>query len=126
MNYSPRAYARALAELAVGKKSPRERKLLVQNFLALVKRRGKEHDLKKIAAHAEMFMRRMSGARNVVIETARPVSPSPKESLRKLFRATDFIEERVKPELVAGISVTIDDEMRFDGSLKRKLDRLFK
>jgi F0F1-type ATP synthase delta subunit len=31
----------------------------------------------------------------------------------------------VRPELVAGLTITINDDLRFDGSLKGKIDKLF-
>jgi F0F1-type ATP synthase delta subunit len=33
------------------------------------------------------------------------------------------VEERIDPELIAGIRIILNDELQFDGSLKHKLNR---
>jgi F0F1-type ATP synthase delta subunit len=60
-----------------------------------------------------------------VVESARPLKQPPKTLLRGIFKAHDVIEDRVSPELVAGIKITVDDERQFDGSLRAKLDAMF-
>ena len=122
MKYSPVIYAEALSHALA--KSPREEKTIIANFLAAVKKNNDAHLLKKILAETEKRLRALTGKRKVVIETARPYR-SLKSKLTRLLRASDIVEEKLNPELIAGVRVSINDEMEFDNSLARKLARLF-
>ena len=48
-----------------------------------------------------------------------------KELVASLANKGDVVEEKINPDLVAGIKITANDEMQFDASLKRKLDDVF-
>ncbi len=125
MRYQARLYASALAELAGRPMKAEEEKKLRQNFLSAVRKNGDTHQLPAIIAETERLLRQRSGRRKVVLETARPLTPAMQAPLARLFHKDDDIEVRVNPELVAGVKVTMDDEKQFDGSLKRKIDKLF-
>ena len=125
MKYPVRAYARALAEAAAGTLSPAEEKKIVANFLGLVRRNGDAHGLPQMLSAAGKLLREKDGRRKVVIESARPFAGL-SARFRGLLRKTDEVEERLEPALIAGVRITVDDEMRFDGGLRRKIDLLFR
>lgn len=125
MKYRPELYAKALAELVRPSMNENEMQSLIKNFLAIVRKNGDAPILKKILSYAEKFLRKKSGQRKVVIETARPYANIQKK-FHDLFKAGDVIEERIHPELTAGVRITIDDELEFDNSLARKMQNFFK
>jgi F0F1-type ATP synthase delta subunit len=96
---------------------------IAKNFLAVVRRNGDEGHLRKILEEASRLARGKSGVRKVTIESARQLNASQKGAMKHFVRAGDAIEERIDPDLVAGVRVTLDDELQFDGSLKNKLNR---
>jgi F0F1-type ATP synthase delta subunit len=124
MKYSPKDYARAFAEVADGTKTKDAEETLVKNFLRAVEKNGDAGQLKKIFEAAEEAVRKKHGLRKVTIETARPL-PEAKKSLKEFLGVSDIVEEKTDPSLVAGMKITVNDEMQFDASLSRKLKKIF-
>ncbi|MGC9599522.1 MAG: F0F1 ATP synthase subunit delta [Minisyncoccia bacterium] len=127
MKYPAHIYAKALAEVIVAAKgeSGAAQDAIVRRFIALVRQNGDEAHLRKLVEEAARFVRGKSGVRKMTIETARSLPATQKRALRALTKQGDVIEEKIDPELVAGVRVLINDELQFDGSLKGKLDKLF-
>jgi len=124
MKRTPLLYAQALAEVASRKMDAAEENKIVKNFLATVRKNGDERQLKKIVAAAEKLILRKSGAKLIETETARPIK-NLRAALKNIASAHDVVREGTNSALVAGIKITIDDERQFDGSLARKLQKLF-
>ncbi len=124
MKYAPNIYAKALAEVITAVKPAHETQI-AKNFLALVRKNGDEAHLRRILDEAGKLVRAKEGTRRVTLETARTLGRAQKESLRPFVKKGDVIEEKIDPELVAGVRIIVDDETQFDGSLRGKLDRLF-
>ena len=122
MKYPPQLYAKAFVSVLEGKTSKEK---LAENFITLIKKNGDWGKRAKIVAETEKLLRVKEGRRKVVIETARPLSPALQKDLKKFSQPHDITEEKIDPALVAGAKITIDDEMQFDGSLKRKIEKLF-
>ena len=126
MKYSPKLYATAFSELASGPLKPAEEKNLIANLLRTVEKNGDRSGLQKILAETDRLLRAKSGRRKVVLETARALDPKSLTELQHLFQKKDIVETRLNTDLVAGVKVTVDGERQFDGSLRRKLDKLFR
>lgn len=124
MKYSPKLYAQAFSELAVGSLAKTEEARLVKNFFEVIKKNNDAHQLKKIFEETEKRLRTKSGHRKITIETARKINHIDVE-LKNFLKPDDSIEEKINPELVAGIKITVDDGMQFDGSLSRRIKKLF-
>jgi F0F1-type ATP synthase delta subunit len=124
MKYAPKFYAKALAEVAAGQLSPAKEKEIIENFTKAVMDRGGRKQWPKIIAAAEQAMREKEGLRKVTVESARPLKNA-ESDLKGFIRKEDILEEKVDPEIIAGIKITLDDARQFDGSLSRKLNRLF-
>lgn len=125
MKYPPHIYAKALVEVLSAPAGPHKRSdaEVAKNFLALVQRNGDERYLRKILEEASRFARGKSGVRKVTIESARALGPSQKEAVAHFTKPGDVVEERIDPDLIAGIRIILNDELQFDGSLKTKLNR---
>lgn len=127
MRYPAHIYAKALSEVIVKAKgmSEKEQDAVVARFIALVRKNGDEAHLRKLVEEAARFVRGKSGVRKVTMETARTLGTRQKKQLAAFMKAGDVLEEKVNPELVAGVKIIVNDELQFDGSLKGKLDTLF-
>ncbi len=128
MKYAPHIYAKALVEVLDDTSkhdTPRVKDdVIAKNFLALVKENGDESHLKKILEEASRFARGKSGVRKVTIESARELQPSQKKMMKDFLKPGDVVEERIDPELIAGVRIILNDEVQFDGSLKNKLNKV--
>ena len=131
MKYPANIYAKALvevladAEKAGAKDTVRNNEArFADNFLALVRKNSDEMHLRKILEEAARFARGKSGVRKVTVESARALIPSQKALIAHFVNPGDVVEERIDPDLIAGIKIILNDEMQFDGSLKNKLNRV--
>lgn len=123
MKYQPNIYAKALVGAA--SEVPKERHgEIVSRFAALLQKNGDVGQADKILRLAEKMMLKNLGRRVLSVESARPLG-NIKELLFGLIREGDVIEEKTDPSLVAGIKITVDGERQFDGTLKRKMEKMF-
>jgi F0F1-type ATP synthase delta subunit len=127
MKYPTHSYAKALAEV-VGEagSSQKDSTAIVKNFLELVRRNGDEAHLKKIIEEAGRLARAKSGIRKVSIESARALTNAQEKEIAHFLKAEDVVTHAIDPSLIAGIRFIVDDEMQFDGSLRGKLDNVFR
>ena len=125
MKYSAHIYAKALVEVLgdEDRSDLKEQDRVAKNFVALVRKNGDEGYLAKILEEAARMARGKSGIRQVTIESARELGAAQKATLKHFIKPGDVIEERIDPELIAGIKITVNDELQFDGSLRNKLNR---
>ena len=125
MKYPAHIYAKALVEVLTASHGLKEKDdELAKNFLALVRKNGDESHLKKILEEASRFARGQSGVRKVTIASARELSPSQAKTMEHFIKSGDVVERRIDPELIAGVKITLNDDMQFDGSLKNKLSNV--
>jgi F0F1-type ATP synthase delta subunit len=124
MRYSIQNYAKALAEVLAAAHGE-DGSFIQKNFLELLRRSGDEAHLSKIVAEAERIMRAKDGTKRIVVHVARKQKQSARELVKHLVGPHDAVEEAIDPSLIAGMKVTMNDEMMFDGSLKTKLEAMF-
>jgi F0F1-type ATP synthase delta subunit len=91
----------------------------------LVRKNGDGSKLSRIVSEAEKILREKSGHRKLVFETARPMTAEMRHSLLHMVHKTDTVEEKVSPSLIAGVRVTQNDELEWDGSMAKKLQKIF-
>ncbi|HVN26736.1 MAG TPA: F0F1 ATP synthase subunit delta [Candidatus Paceibacterota bacterium] len=127
MRYSAHIYAKALAEVIADspKLTPEQSSRIAKNFLALVRRNGDEAHLTNIVEHAARLARGASGVRKVTVAAARRLTPAQEKELARFLTPTDVVERITDPQLIAGVRITVNDELQFDASLKGKLDTIF-
>lgn len=127
MKYKAKKYAEALADIATTKPAGEgglSAEQIARNFLKLLEKDGQMHKAKEILALAENLFIKKTGRRKVVLETARKMKPKQKELIESIAQKGDIIEEKIKPELLAGIKIIINDE-QLDLSMQRKINNLF-
>jgi F0F1-type ATP synthase delta subunit len=124
MKYSTQDYAKALVG-AIENPEVKDKSAIEKNFLALVRRNGDEARLMKILTEASRISRGKDGSRQVIVESARKLSTSQEKIIHQFMKPGDIVEYETNPDLVAGIKITVNDEIQFDGTMKAKLDKLF-
>lgn len=120
---SPTIYARAFRKTLKEKNAALED--LIRNLGAIVNEHCTSRQSVQVVRRVSEEIVHHAGGKWVVIETARDAGDSMQKKIKKAFRDVDYIEQRVRPELVSGVRIVVDGEKEFDGSLKRKLDTLF-
>ena len=124
MRYAPSQYAEAFT--AVVPKAPASRRAeLTQRFLRSVRKNGDLSRIRQIVAAIERRLVTERGGAWIRLEFARPQPEHAVAGLRGSFGAHDHIEVAVRPELIAGVRITRDNETELDYSLARKLKKLF-
>lgn len=125
MKYPPKVYAKALAETISRSLKTEEKNVIVKSFLNLVIKNGDASKLQKIAGLTEELLLERTGRRKITVESARPLKKLQAGLIEKISGETDVIESKIEPSLVAGIRVTINKNLEWDGSLQKKLSKLF-
>ena len=125
MKYPAHIYAKALVGVLSDQKTPgtAHDAEIAKNFLALVKKNGDESHLEKILEEAARFARGKSGVQKITITSARELSSAQIKMMQQFVKPGDIVEHRIDPGLIAGIRITVNDEMQFDGSLRNKLNK---
>ena len=123
MKYKSKIYAKVLTDLMIEKKNPVEQTRIIDKFLRLLE---KNRDIKKaseIVSLAEKLFFKKTGGRKIIIETARKIGN--KNMLDHFVKKNDVVEEKVNPEIIAGIKIIINNEQQLDFSLSKKLEEVF-
>ena len=124
MKYPSHLYAKALAEAIAAPGV--DAAAIAKNFMVLVVKNGDGRYARKILEEAARFARGKEGLRKVGVESARPLTAAQRREIGAFMQPGDVMEEEIVPDLIAGVRVFVDDEKLFDGSLKGKLDEIFK
>ena len=125
MKYSSKIYAKALSDVIGRRLDPEKENSVAKNFLSLVIKNGDARKLGKILELAEEMVVEKSGRRKITIETARPLAGSLGQTVKNIFKESDIVKSEIDPSLVAGIKITINKDLEWDGSLKKKIENLF-
>lgn len=124
MKHSPQIYAKAFSGIASEPSADKRANVLVKNFLKLVEKNNDQRQLKKIFQEAEKLVREKTGKRKIILETARPVKKLD-GAVKKFIKKGDILEEKINPDLIAGLRIILNDERQFDGSMAKKIKQLF-
>lgn len=125
MKYSPSLYAHAFAEIAAKSLNATEEKRAIENFVAMIRKNGDWGARGKILSTTEKILREKTGRKKFVFEVARPLGKLLDHLRKEIAKPEDIIETKLNPSLVAGVKITVNDEMEFDGSMQAKLQKLF-
>ena len=124
MKYSPKFYSEAFCRAAEEVKGAEAIKKIITNFFKLIQANRDQPKLKSIFKMVEKNIGLRTGSRKILVESARPLGNEYKEIIEGLAKPTDRVERKIDSRLVAGIKVTINDELQFDGSLFTKLTKV--
>ena len=120
MKIKSKIYAKALFDLISDGKS----KNITEKFLALLIKNRDIKRAKEIVLLAENELLKQTGNKKITLETARKVDT--KNIVKDFYKKGDVIEEKIKPDLIAGIKIIIDNNKQLDFSLHKKLSEIFK
>lgn len=123
MKYSPHLYAKAFTTVAA-EYAKEKQGVLVKNFLAVVHKNGDMFRINRIVSLAENILIKQRGGKKWIVESARLIKDA-KNILKGIAQPQDVIEERINSALIAGVNIIQDGEKQFDGSLQRKIAKLF-
>ena len=127
MRFTPTTYAAAYLGAAQDS-SATELKAVTSRFWALVWRHRHWGWRRKIIDQVVRLRQAQAGVRGVELSVAKPLSDSAtaklKRELEKAVGQEIELNVTLKPHLLAGIVLTIDDT-RYDASLKGKIDSLY-
>ena len=96
-----------------------------KRFLQAVARKGDARKLPAVVRELERSDVHAKGGRMVTIEFARTLGHETSE-FKSFLKPEDHLENRVNPDLVAGVRITIDEERELDFSLARRLNKMFR
>ncbi len=122
MKYPVKIYSKSLAQALVGKKDKEQEKIL-SNFVFLVKKNRDGSKLKKILEGAQNLYLKKIGKDKIVFEFARPKDNYLK-ILKSIVKEGDVAEEKINPELIAGVKIIVNGEKQFDYSLANKIKNI--
>ncbi|MCR4328705.1 MAG: F0F1 ATP synthase subunit delta [Patescibacteria group bacterium] len=122
MKYSPNHYAKAFC--AAVAEHPHQENKFIKNFADLIIKNGNQHQGSKILAATEKILHETHGTKKITFISARPLK-SLHTSFRHFLHAHDTIEEKTDATLIGGVKMIMNDALQFDGTLKRKVEKLF-
>ena len=120
-----RANVRSIADAFVAhadNAKPAELKEAARTLVASLVKRGELHRVRDLVRSLEGAWRRKHGMASIRVETAVPLSAASKASLETSANGAS-VETLVKPELIGGARVRIDDRI-VDASVSGRLERL--
>lgn len=119
MKFAFRTYAKAFLE-AVKENSGNE-DILVKRFVSLVERHGLGKHTLSIIEAVEEEVTKARGGKLITIETARMLSASLRNELLALVRPEDRAIEKINPELISGVRITVNGSQEIDTSLQKRI-----
>lgn len=124
MKYKAAQYAEALVESLRGAE-PETARTRIRAFAEILKRHrmfGKAESIMRIVQNR---LAKEAGVSRVTLETPDPASNALQKEVDEMFGGKAWIQEKVRPELLAGVRILVDDETLVDASGKRRLAEMF-
>lgn len=125
MRYPVKKYAQALYESSRGK-SGAESEKIAKAFVALLDHYHDRSLLPRILGLYEKIRRQQEGIIKVETITAKKLTSKIKGEIEKRFNGKVEVDEKVHPEVLGGVKLIINDEYQVDGTLKGRVDKLYK
>ncbi len=123
IKFSNLQYAKALLA-ALGDKSHSEQREAIKRFLILLRKNRDMPRLALILKETDRQELHERGMRRVQIESAAKLSGELKREIEKILGKNILLEEKVKSELLAGMTLLVNDETLIDASGRRQLGKL--
>lgn len=123
MKYRLRQYRDAYLSALEGG-TEKEKETLTKNFLILL---SKDKALSRVDHLAKEIRRahlKKLGRHEAYIESASKLPPKEKRELETMLGKHAIIHEEVRPELLAGMTMLVDNELFIDASGKRILENI--
>src|SRR3989344_6411820 len=116
MSYKLKEYAKAFSDLMVSPKI--KDKSLIDNFVKLIYKNGELKNASKIIKLVEKYYLEKKGNKKIVLEIARQLDS--KVFLKNFKKEGDIVEEKINPNLVAGVKIVINESEQLDFSLQNR------
>ena len=124
MKHSRTQYASALVESLEGAPAA-ERRNRARRFFSILVRNGDWRELPAILRHAERLSRVRAGVRTVEVKSSASLSPAVRTEIKTLMGPRALITESVEPQLLAGLTMLIDQDVFVDASAASRIRHLF-
>ncbi len=125
MKYKPSQYAEGLYEI-LKEKRPEEHKEVLKKFYTVLQKNGDSGMIDIILTRYEKLYLQKEGLRKVTVQSASPLSSELKKEIEQNIGSKILYTETVKPELLAGLTILLDDSVFIDASGRTRIDNLFK
>lgn len=124
MRYSPKQYAAALL-LALEDKSAAEKKKVLHRFLSLISEGGDSARLGLVTRELEKQHLKKEGLQKVSVETVSKAPAKIKKEVEEILGKNIILEEKINPDLIAGVKILVNEELLIDASAETRLRKLF-
>jgi len=124
MRYAPLHYAQALLD-ASDDKSPREQKEIMVRFLRLLKQHRALPRLNRIMKEVARRERARGKTTDIEVQSTSPIDEKLRSQVKRALDRAATVREAVRPDLLAGIRILINEETLVDASALRRLTTLF-
>lgn len=123
MKYTPRHYAESLYNALEHKEGTVRRDVLSRFMIVLHKNHDAKHVRRILVEYEKLYLQKHN-LRKIDIVSASPLESGMKQDIESILGKA-LLTESVDPELVAGLSITVDDEYLIDASAKTMISNLF-
>lgn len=124
MKYKATQYAEALVRSLEGAE-PEIARTRIRAFVTLLYKHRVLGKAESIARMAERRIAKDTGVSRVTLETPDQATDALQKKVADLFGGKVWIEEKVRPELLAGVRILVDDETLIDATGARRLAQIF-
>ncbi len=124
MKHSPRQYAEALY-LALDGKAPARRAEILKNFMKVLDKNHDSNLAKRILIDFEKVTLAKEGVKKVDIESASPLTESVRKDIETKLGGKVLMTEKVNPELIAGLTILVNDSRFIDASARTQINNIF-
>jgi F0F1-type ATP synthase delta subunit len=124
MTHTPKQYAEALYQ-ALENKSEAERLKVLKRFLTMLEKNKQMNSLRRILNYYERIFLKERGLVKVDIESASPLPAKVRDIIEKQLGKPMLVSEKVNADLLAGLTIIIDDRLSIDASGRTRLTHLF-
>lgn len=124
MKFTNRLYAKILLD-ALENKSVHEKRSIFRRFLYILYKNGAFKNLPIILKEFEAENYRRVGLKKVELESADALSPQLLTDIKSIFSNKVIVYTKVKPEILAGLKIILDNELLIDASAKSRVDKIF-
>lgn len=124
MRYTIIHYARALAN-AIESASPRDIKSIAQNMVRLLRKKKSVSKLSRIIRKAKQFYFDKKNITAIDVISAAPLLPATRKEVRRMAGVGARIHEVVRPEVMAGIKIIVNDAYCIDATAAGIMQKLF-
>ena len=124
MKYTNKQYASSLISALHGK-AVKEQGQAIKRFLGILAKNGDAQKRNQILSEVKREYFKKNDIHKVDVQSAVKLSDSLKKDLEEALGKKIILDENIKPELIGGIKILIDDETLIDATIKTQLDKMF-